>query len=172
MNMTLPPKSAAGSSLWKYRLVVGAAAVLAVLALALNIIKWSTPPPADVVTTVNASVPTYPEDQVTAAKKDACDAVDRTNGPMTDVHNVLWKTARGSAEEPGALAEFQRVTLIEVEYLESRVRPETPESVRTAIKEYTAAILAELDAVVRDVPADKTVTDVKAAGARVSKVCE
>lgn len=160
------------SSLWGYRLVVGAAGVLAVLAFVLTVIKWSTPRPADVVTTVTASTPTYPEDQVASAKKDACDAVDRTNGPMTDVHNVLWKTARGSAEEPGVLAEFQRVTLIEVEYLKSKVRPETPESVRTAIKEYTTTILAELDAVVRDAPADKTVTDVKAAGSRVSKVCE
>ncbi|WP_195173718.1 hypothetical protein [Mycobacteroides abscessus] len=159
-----------GPSLWRYRLVVGAASVLAVLALALTIIKWSTPRP-DVVTTVTASAPAYPDEQVAAAKKDACDAVDRTDGPMTDVHNVLWKTARGSAEEPGALAEFQRVTLIEVEYLKSKVRPEAPESVRTAIEKYIAAILAEVDAVTREVSAAAVVDAAKSAGAEVDKAC-
>lgn len=169
MTTTLPTP-VTGPSLWKYRLVVGAAAVLAVLALALTIIKWSTPRP-DVVTTVTASAPAYPDEQVESAKKDACDAVDRTNGPMTDVHNVLWKTARGSAEEPGALAEFQRVTLIEVEYLKSKVRPEAPESVRTAIEKYTAAILAEVDAVTREVSAASAVDAAKSAGAEVDKAC-
>ncbi|MBE5502712.1 hypothetical protein E3G56_005338 [Mycobacteroides abscessus] len=165
--MTTPTQS----PLWGYRLLVGAAGVLAVLASALTVTKWSTPRPADVVTTVTASVPAYPEDQAASAKKDACDAVARTNGPMTDVHNVLWKTARGSAEEPASLAEFQRVTLIEIEYLKSKVRPEAPLSVRTAIEKYTAAILAEVDAVTRDVSAASAVDIAKNAGAEVDKAC-
>lgn len=172
MNMTLPPKSAAGSSLWKYRLVVGAAAVLAVLALALTIIKWSTPRPADVVTTVTASAPVYPEDQVSAAKKEACAASVSVGWRLTDVHNSLWNTPRDAPGQNAVAAEYQRVTLVEVAYLKTRIRPETPEAVRTAIEGYVVAILAEVDAVVRNIPASAAVEKAKDAGKRISTACE
>ncbi|WP_157933412.1 hypothetical protein [Mycobacteroides abscessus] len=60
--MTTPTQS----PLWRYRLVVGAAAVLAVLALVLTIIRWAAPA---VNTTITTAAPTYTEDRVAAAKK-------------------------------------------------------------------------------------------------------
>ncbi|SKR61786.1 membrane protein [Mycobacteroides abscessus subsp. abscessus] len=172
MNTTLQPTPVAGPSLWKYRLVVGAAAVLAVLALTLTIIKWSTPRPAGVVTTATASAPTYPEDQVAAAKKEACETSVSVGWRLTDVHNSLWNTPRDAPEQPGALAEYQRVSLIETEYLKTKIRPETPQAVRTAIEDYISAILAEVDAVVRNAAASTAVETAKSAGKRISAACE
>ncbi|MBE5507632.1 hypothetical protein [Mycobacteroides abscessus] len=171
MNTTLQPTPVAGPSLWKYRLVVGAAAVLAVLALTLTIIKWSTPRPTGVVTTVTASAPTYPEDQVAAAKKDACDAVERANGPLTEAAKNAWAAPPSTPESALAVTEFQKVALVEVGYLESKIRPETPVPVRDAVRDYTAAISAAVDAVTRGVPAASSVDRVKEAGAQIDKTC-
>lgn len=158
------------SPIWGYRLVVGAAAALAIAAFVLSIIKWSTPREADVVTTVTASA-AYPEDQVAAAKKDACAAVERTNGPLTQAAKNAWAATPATPESVLAVTEFQKVALVEVGYLESRTRPETPEPVRDAIRDYTAAISAAVDAVTRGVPASASVDHVKEAGAQIDKAC-
>ncbi len=91
---------------------------------------------------------------------------------MTDVAQRLWDTPKGSSEEPAALAAYQRVTLVEIEYLTSRTRPETTEAVRTAVHTYIAALLAKVDGITRDVPVSDKVTATKAAGAQLDKACK
>ncbi|SIG14108.1 Uncharacterised protein [Mycobacteroides abscessus subsp. abscessus] len=160
--------TATQSPLWRYRLVVGAAAVLAVLALVLTIIRWAAPA---VNTTITTAAPTYTEDRVAAAKKDACDAVDRTNDPLTRAAKNAWAAPPATPESALAVTEFQKVALVEVGYLESRTRPETPEPVRGAVRAYTTAIYAAVDAVTRGTPAADRVNDVKEAGAQIDKAC-
>jgi hypothetical protein len=167
-------KPIAGANMWRYRLLLGAAAVIAAAAAVMaGITLWSAPRrAADVTPTVTASSSPYSDEQIAAAKKDACDAATRTDGPMTDVQNALWDTPKGSSEEPAALAAFQRVTLVEIEYLKSRTRPEAPEAVRTALHTYISAVLATVDGVTRGVPVSEKVAAVKAAGAQLDKACK
>lgn len=165
--MTAPTKS----PMWGYRLVVGAAAVLAIAAFVLTISKWSAPRSVDAITTASATAPTYPDDQVIAAKKDACDAVERTNGPLTQAAKNAWAAPAATPESALAVTEFQKVALVELGYLESKTRPEAPEPVRDAVRAYTAAIFAAVDAVTRGVPAAASVDHVKEAGAQIDKAC-
>ncbi len=104
-------------------------------------------------------------------EEDACDAVDRTNDPLTRAAKNAWAAPPATPESALAVTEFQKVALVEVGYLESRTRPETPEPVRGAVRAYTTAIYAAVDAVTRGTPAADRVNDVKEAGAQIDKAC-
>lgn len=160
--------------MWRYRLLLSATAVLAVAAAIMAGIALAAVPgqEAEVASTVSPSSSAFTNEQVAAAKRDACDAGRQTDGPMTDAAQRLWDTPKGSSEEPTALAAYQRVTLVETEYLKSRTRPEAPESVRSAVNTYIAALLAEVDGVTRGVPVSEKVIAVKAAGAQLDKACK
>ena len=163
-----------GAAVWRYRLLLSASAGLAVVAAIMaGIALWSAPRQVREAgpAAMTASSSPYTDEQVTAAKTDACEANQWTNKALTAVHNALWDTPKGSSEEPTALAAYQRVTLVETEYLKSRTRPEAPESVRSAVNTYIAALLAEVDGVTRGVPVSEKVTAVKDAGAQLDKAC-
>lgn len=164
----------AGESVWRYRLLLSAVAVLAVAAsIVAGIALWSSSRQGRAAAPVmSASSSPYTNEQIEAAKTDACDAVTRTDGPMTDVAQRFWAVPAGTPEASAAMAAFQRVTLVEIEYLKSRTRPETPEAVRTGVQTYVSAVLATVDGVTRGVPVSQKVAAVKAAGAQLDKACK
>lgn len=167
-------KPITGAAMWRYRLLLSAAAALAVAAaIVAGIALWSSPQQGrEASPAAIASSSPYTNAQIASAKTDACEANQRTNTALIAVHNVLWDTPKDSSEEPTALAAYQRVTLVETEYLKSRTRPEAPESVRSAVNTYIAALLAEVDGVTRGVPVSEKVIAVKAAGAQLDKACK
>lgn len=166
-------KPSAVVAMWRYRLLLSATAVFAIAAVVMaGIALWSPRRATDATPLVTASTPPYSDEQIATAKKDSCDANLRTNTALTEVHNAFWDTPKDSAEEPAALAAYQRVTLVEIEYLRSRTRPEAPEPVRAAVDAYVAALLAEVDGVTRGVAVSDKVAAVKDAAAQLDKACK
>lgn len=168
-------KRSAGARIWRYRLLLGATALLAGAAVVMaGVALWSAPRQAADAEQATATVGSspYSDAEVAAAKNDACDAATRTDAPMTEVARRLWDTPKGSSEEPAAMAAYQRVTLVEIEYLKSRTREEAPEGVRAAVAAYTAALLAEVDAVTRGLPVSEKTAATKAAGVQLDNACK
>lgn len=165
-------KPSAVAAMWRYQLLLSATAVLAIAAVVMaGIALWSPRRGTEATPVVTASTP-YSDEQVATAKKDACDANLRTNTALTEVHNAFWDTPKDSSEGPAALAAYQRVTLVEIEYLRSRTRPEAPEPVRAAVDAYVGALLAEVDGVTRGVAVSDKVEAVKDAAAQLDKACK
>ncbi|WP_131832074.1 hypothetical protein [Mycobacteroides abscessus] len=160
------------------RLIVGMillAALLSVAAIALSAINVGQHGDADITTTVTAGPPVYTDDQVAAAKKDACDASLTIDDPLIAAQRALVAIPdRNSPEAQEALSKFQMVVMVETEYLKTRTRPETPAPVRTSVDRYVTALLAEVDAETRllaDGEVNVRVREAKAAGEELAQAC-
>lgn len=161
------------------RLIVGMillAALLSVAAIALSAINVGRHGDADITTTVTAGPPVYTDDQVAAAKKDACDASLTIDDPLIAAQRALVAIPdRNSPEAQEALSKFQMVVMVETEYLKTRTRPETPESVKSAVAGYVSALLAEVDAETRqlaDGEVNIRIRATKANGQTLAQACK
>ncbi|WP_136623309.1 hypothetical protein [Mycobacterium attenuatum] len=155
--------------------ILSAAALLSITAIILTTMKWTSAPPHPITTTVTAGPPTYSQEQIAAAKKQACDASLTTNDPMIDAQRALVSIPdRNSPESQAALANYQMVTIVETEYLKSQTTPAAPEAVRAAVANYVAALVSEVDAETRHLPDGEISVRVRAtkeAGRVLGDVC-
>lgn len=133
--------------------LVALASVLAIAAIVVTEVRAGQHIETSTTTTVEAGPPTFSTDQIEQAKKDACEANVVTGAALTKAQRTLAAIPdRTSSEAQAALANYQTVVMIESEYLKSKTRPETPEPIRKAVREYTDALLAEIDAETRMLP--------------------
>lgn len=160
------------------RLILGMillAALLSAAAVALSAINLGRGGDADITTTVTAGPTAYTDDQIAAAKKDACDASLTIDDPLTAAQHALVAIPdRYSPEAQEALSKFQMVVMVETEYLKSRTRVEAPAKVRTAVDSYVTALLAEIDAETRqlaDGEVNVRIRATKAAGEELAQAC-
>lgn len=157
------------------RVLLVAAAVLSFAAIAMTAIKWATPAPEPVTTTVTAGPPAYTDDEITKAKKESCDASLDINEPVNRVQKALLAAAPGSPERQAALAEYQTVTMVEIEYLKTKTTAAAPQSVRDGVQRAINALLAEVDAMTRGLSVQEQAERadaVKAAGRNLDEVCK
>jgi hypothetical protein len=146
----LPPSPAVApgrptKAVW---LLSGAAVVLAVVAVVLGVLALTRSDPAPVTTTVTPSAPTYSDDQVSAARDDACAAVKSVVAAVYEasVPLVAALPNRDSPEYKAALANEQSVVLVEMEYLRLHTSPATPREIAEPMTDYINATLAVLAA--------------------------
>lgn len=150
-------------------------ALLSVAAITLSAINLGRGD-ADITTTVTAGPSPYTDDQIATAKKEACDASLTIDDPLTTAQHALVATPdRNSPEAQEALSKFQMVVMVETEYLKSKTRPESPESVKVAVANYVSALLAEVDAETRqlaDGEVNVRIRAAKAAGQELANACK
>lgn len=147
------PKAGKGPSNALLLVLVVLASVLAIAAIVVTAVKAGQHTETSTTTTVAAGQPTFSADQTAQAKKEVCDANWTTGAALTQAHKELLATKdRTSPESMAALANYQTVVMVEAAYLKSITRPEAPEAIRTAVAEYTDALLAEIDAETRMLP--------------------
>lgn len=140
------PQRGADRLVWA---ILAAAAIFAIAAIVLTAMKW-TMAPREVTTTVTAGPPAYTAEQISAAKKQACDASMRIDDPITDADRALVAIPdRSSPDAQAALANFQNVVMVETEYLKTQTTPAAPQAVRDAVKGYVDALLSQADAETR-----------------------
>ena len=169
-----PPTLTRPSRRWGLWTIIAVGMAFSIAALAVSAAKWwstpsappGAPPPA----------PAFSDEQVQAAKKAACDAGVRIDEPLTTVAVALAAFRdRSAPEAQDALARFQTVTLVEIEYLKTQTGPAAPEPVRAAVNGYVAALLAEVDGATRLLPDGEMnvrVRQTKAAGKAFGEACK
>ena len=136
--------------------ILSAAALLSIAAIGLTAVKWTSSPPPATTTTVTGGPPSYSQEQIAAAKKQACDANATTAPALSQAQRALAAIPdRNSPEAQSALANFQMVVMVETEYLKSQTSPAAPEAVRSAVSNYVAALLSEVDAETRSLSYDE-----------------
>jgi hypothetical protein len=164
---------------WKLIAPISLALVLATAAVVMSVVKLAEPAPVATTTTVTAAPagPAFTPDQVAAAKKQACDAVDTADGPITSAQRDFYaaRLDRNSPQYQQMLSNWQTVSAIEIEYTRAHLTPAAPPAVAEAINTDLRALAALVDANTRGVPdaqADILIDKLKATGAQVTKVCE
>ena len=135
-----PPKA-----VW---LLSGTAVVLAIAAVVMGALAWTRPDPAPITTTVTPSAPTYSDEEVSAARDDACAAAKSVVAAVYEasVPLVAALPNRESPEYKAALANEQAVVLVEMEYLRLHTPPATPRDIAEPLTDYINATLAVLAA--------------------------
>jgi hypothetical protein len=148
-----PPAGAPQRRGWAGWIVIGASALLAIAAVTMGVIDLAKPAPAPTTTTVTAAPPTYPPDQVAAAKKESCDASLNATHAMTAATNQYGNTPNPSTSPEGraALANAQNVVMVETTYLELHTPPATPPEVGDPTREYIKAARDAIDDYTRGV---------------------
>ena len=159
--------------------VLSLALVLATAAVVMSVVKLAEPAPVATTTTVTAAPvgPTFTPDQVAAAKKQACDAVDTADGPITSSQRDFYaaRLDRNSPQYQQMLSNWQTVSAVEAEYTRGHLTPATPPAVADAINADLGALAALVDGNTRGVSDDQAnilIDKYKATGAQVTKVCE
>lgn len=164
---------------WKLIAPISLALVLATAAVVMSVVKLAEPAPVATTTTATAApaAPTFTPEQVAAAKKEACDAVDTADGPITSSQRDFYaaRLDRNSPQYQQMLSNWQTVSAVEAEYTRAHLTPATPPAVADAIKADLGALAALVDGNTRglpDVQTDVLIDKYKATGAHVTKVCE
>lgn len=164
---------------WKLIAPISLALVLATAAVVMSAVKLAEPAPMATTTTVTAAPagPTFTPDQVAAAKKQACDAFDSADGPITSSQRDFYaaRLDRNSPQYQQMLSNWQTVSAVEAEYTRAHLTPATPPAVTDAINADLRALAALVDGNTRGVPDDQAnilIDKYKATGAQVTKVCE
>lgn len=164
---------------WKLIAPISLALVLATAAVVMSVVKLAEPAPVATTTTVTAAPvgPTFTPDQVAAAKKQACDAVDTADGPITSSQRDFYaaRLDRNSPQYQQMLSNWQTVSAVEAEYTRGHLTPATPPAVADAINADLGALAALVDGNTRGVSDDQAnilIDKYKATGAQVTKVCE
>ncbi|MBU8841443.1 hypothetical protein [Mycolicibacterium goodii] len=146
-----PPPIAAGpsnrtpKSVWA---ISGGAVVLAVAAVVMGALAWTRPDPAPVTTTVTPSAPVYSDEEVAAARDEACASAKSVVAAVYEasVPLVAALPNRDSPEYKAALANEQAVVLVEMEYLRLHTPPATPREIADPMGDYIDATYAVLAA--------------------------
>ncbi|MCP3810745.1 hypothetical protein A5722_01420 [Mycobacterium vulneris] len=148
--------------------------IFSVVAVTLSIVNRLEP--STTVTTMAPTSPRYSESQINEAKNVACQASLTIDGPLTTVQQALAAFPdRTLPEAMDALARYQSVTIVEIEYLKSQTGPATPEPVKAGVAKYVAALLAEVDGATRglaDSEMNVRVGETKAAGEALAAACK
>jgi hypothetical protein len=156
------------------------ALLLAVGAVVMSVAKLTSPTPSATTRTVMAPpppAPTYNPQQVTAAKKEACDASAVADKSIIASQTNFFDAARDrqSPQYRPALANFQLVLMLETEYMQRHLAPATPMDVAVATNDYIDALVVLADANTRELSdhdAQPFVVAVRNAGKRLSRVCK
>lgn len=145
-------------------LLSGGAVALSIAAVVMGVLAWTRPDPAPITTTVTPSAPAYSDEEVSAARDEACAAAKSVVAAVYEVSGPIVAALpnRESPEYKAALANEQAVVLVEMEYLRLHTPPATPREIADPLKEYIDATLAVLAADTngqdRNLPAQQTQT--------------
>lgn len=156
--------------------LVAAALLLAIAAVIMSTIKVSEPAPTATTTTMTAPPPSYTPQETAAAKKEACDAFDQSDGPFSDaaIAFVAVSDQPGSDRYRQMLSNVQTISMLEIEYTRSHMPPATPKSLADALNDDINAITALVDGYTRglsNAELHPMVDRLHHTGAQVTKVC-
>jgi hypothetical protein len=168
-----PPAGAPQRRGWAGWIVIGASALLAIAAVTMGVIDLAKPAPAPTTTTVTAAPPTYPPDQVAAAKKESCDASLNAANTLAAASQQVANAAanRNSPEWQAALANFQNVVMVETTYLELHTPAATPPNVANPTRDFISAYRDSADALTRGVDDNAAAQRTHATADALNKAC-